>query len=590
MASSIVDIRHMGDAFRNTGYKSIESAAAEIVDNSIEANAKDTFIILSEDIDSISGRKVVTEIGFLDNGDGMNCEVLGSCLGIGATTRRERKGMGRFGVGLPQASLYACPSVDVYSWQSGVENSKKVFLDINKIKEGIQTEIEDPVLENIPEKYNQYISYKTNNKQYDFSKSGTLVVWKNCDRIRPKTRGPLTEHLEATLGRKFRHFIYKHMSDIRIIPNENQESAVDVLPNDPLFLMENNYVLCAEDDVKHAFKYGQRDNLEPAFELYKAEGLGDGVNKIPVKYINQKGEVAESTVTVTYSIVKNKFYDATAFPTGNPGSAQFGKHAGKMEGISVVRANREIDFGQFDFYSVLDKPEHRWWGCEIYFEPELDELFGVANNKQYVDLKKPPQEDIDDLEEVQPIWIQLSSIYDTIDEMYKKNKEKKKGSRTVDRTKQRSTEIINNVEDEEDENENREHDVIDTDDARQKGKEELLKQGVEDPTDEEARSFINNHVNFTYVDMGERGPAFDYKFAYNSTIIYINTSHRFYTAFLSKINSNIEVRTSFELFLASLVQAIKHTNINQKSENDKLITKMYDKLNSYIAEQLEPNN
>lgn len=132
MGKSIVDIKNMGDALRNTGYKNIESAVSEIIDNSIEANAKNIFVILREGI-AISGRKVVTEIGFLDDGEGMNIDILGRCLGIGASTRQLRKGMGRFGVGLPQASLYACPSIEVYSWQGGVENAHKVYLDINKI-------------------------------------------------------------------------------------------------------------------------------------------------------------------------------------------------------------------------------------------------------------------------------------------------------------------------------------------------------------------------------------------------------------------------------------------------------------------------
>lgn len=46
MGKSIVDIKNMGDALRNTGYKNIESAVAEIIDNSLEAKAKDVFIIL----------------------------------------------------------------------------------------------------------------------------------------------------------------------------------------------------------------------------------------------------------------------------------------------------------------------------------------------------------------------------------------------------------------------------------------------------------------------------------------------------------------------------------------------------------------
>ena len=46
MARSIVDIKNMGDALRNTGYKNIESAVSEIIDNSVEAEAKNIFIIL----------------------------------------------------------------------------------------------------------------------------------------------------------------------------------------------------------------------------------------------------------------------------------------------------------------------------------------------------------------------------------------------------------------------------------------------------------------------------------------------------------------------------------------------------------------
>ena len=45
MGKSIVDIKNMGDALRNTGYKNIESAVSEIIDNSIEANAKNIFVI-----------------------------------------------------------------------------------------------------------------------------------------------------------------------------------------------------------------------------------------------------------------------------------------------------------------------------------------------------------------------------------------------------------------------------------------------------------------------------------------------------------------------------------------------------------------
>ena len=596
MGASIVDIKNMGDALRNTGYKNIESAVSEIIDNSVEANAKNVFVILREGI-AASGRKIVTEIGFLDNGDGMSTNVLGSCLGIGASTRQARKGMGRFGVGLPQASLYACPEIEVYSWQNGIENAQKVYLDINKIKDGEQTEIEDPELTSIPEPYASYVNYQTMFDQYDFSKAGTLVIWKKCDRISPKTRGPLTERLEFSLGQKFRYFIHDGISKIKIICDENPDVAVDVAPNDPLFLMEDNCVLCKDGEPKKIFKPGQESGTETAFELYTAKGNGIGEINVPIKYIDKFGNVAESSVLVRFSIVKDKFYDETAFPKGtNPGNYAFGKHAAKMEGISVIRARREIDFRRFDFYNVINEPQHRWWGCEIIFDPELDEAFGVANNKQYVELKKIDVSDLDPDEiDIDPIWNQLSeTIIPTIKAMYAQNEETRNNTRTFEEANSPSTDIINTVEndpaiididdEEEDEIEVSPEVVAET------GKEELEKIGYENPTDEQGTAFINNSVNFVYADNGERGPAFDYKAVLKTTVITINTSHKFYTAFLSKIYTNAEVKTTFELFLASLIQSVRKTDSYQQVENDRLMTAWYNRLNSYISEQLNPRN
>lgn len=596
MGSSIVDIQNMGDALRNTGYKNIESAVAEIIDNSVEANAKDIFVILREGI-AKSGRKVVTEIGFLDNGDGMDEKILGNCLGIGASTRKARRGMGRFGVGLPQASLYACPDVEVYSWQDGVENAKRVYLDINKVKEGEQKEIEDPIKTTIPEPYNSYVKYQTLFETYDFTKSGTLVIWKQCDRINPKTRGPLTERLEFSLGQKFRYFIHDGVSKIKIICDENPEAAVDIAPNDPLFLMEDNCVLCDPAEPKKVFKPGQNKNAESPFELYTAKGTGTGEVNVPIKYYNKNGEIETGSVMLRFSIVKDKFYDEIAFPKGsNPGNYALGKHAAKMEGISVVRARREIDFRRFDFYNVINEPQHRWWGCEIVFDPILDEVFGVANNKQYVELKKVDAEDLDPEErDIRPIWDQLAeTIIPTIKAMYAQNEETRSNTRTFDNTQSPSTDIINTVENDpatsDYDDSSEEMETPSAEEVAETGKEELKELGYEDPTDEQAARFINNSVNFVYADKGERSPAFDYKPVLTTTVITINTSHKFYTSFLSKIYTNPEVQTTFELFLASLIQSVRKTDSYQSVENDRLLTAWYNRLNNYISEQLNPRN
>lgn len=597
MGKSIVDIKNMGDALRNTGYKNIESAVSEIIDNSIEANAKNVFVILRENV-AVSGRKVVTEIGFLDNGEGMSAEILGGCLGIGASTRQARKGMGRFGVGLPQASLYACPEIEVYSWQNGVQNTKKVYLDINKVKEGIQTELEDPEDVNIPADYAGYIEYNTLTEKFDFSKSGTLVIWKNCDHVYPKTRGPLIEHLGFALGQKFRYFIHNGDCKIRIICHENQEAPVDVAPNDPMFLMEDNLVLCNPATPGKKYKPGEMDGLEPPFELYTAKGTSSGEFEVPIKYINRNGEVTSSNVTIRFSIVKEKIYDKTAFPGGAqaPGASELGKHAARLEGISIIRANREIDFRRFDFYNVTNEPQHRWWGCEVIFMPELDEAFGVANNKQYVELRQADAQEFDPEErDIPTVWEQLAPyIMPTIKAMYAQNEETRKNTRSFEETKSPSTEIINTVENDpanaEFEDEQSDVPAVSEEEAVQAGKEELKDFGFENPTDEQGAAFINNYVNIMYADRGERSPAFDYKVVLKTTVITINTSHKFYTSFLSKIYDSVDVQTTFELFLASLIQSIRNTDQYQQVENERLVTAWYAKLNNYISEQLNPRN
>ena len=124
----------------------------------------------------------------------------------------------------------------------------------------------------------------------------------------------------------------------------------------------------------------------------------------------------------------------------------------------------------------------------------------------------------------------------------------------------------------------------------ERGREELENLGFDNPTDEQATQFFDNSVVFKYADEGERSPAFDYKFVLKTTIITINTSHEFYKSFLSKIYTNTDAQTTFELFLASLIQSIKKSNTYQKVQNDKLVTMWFNKLNNYIYEQLNPTN
>ena len=75
---------------------------AELVDNSIEAEAHEIDIFLMEkNFTSVRTVTLIDEIAIADDGLGMSPEVLGKCLSFGWGTRLEgASGLGKFGFGL----------------------------------------------------------------------------------------------------------------------------------------------------------------------------------------------------------------------------------------------------------------------------------------------------------------------------------------------------------------------------------------------------------------------------------------------------------------------------------------------------------
>ena len=116
------------DSLRKSGYKNVAYALGELVDNSIQEDATSVQILTSEN-QQLVGRAMrwrVKEIGILDNGNGMNAERLRRSLRLGDGDSQQNndrgnasKQMGKFGVGLPQASISQCKRVEIWSWTNG---------------------------------------------------------------------------------------------------------------------------------------------------------------------------------------------------------------------------------------------------------------------------------------------------------------------------------------------------------------------------------------------------------------------------------------------------------------------------------------
>src|SRR5262245_57367274 len=113
---SIVAIDKFIQATRDSGYKGTASAISELVDNSIQAGASRIAISIEE---KGQEKEEALEVCVLDDGCGMDPFTLRQALRFGGSTRfGDRAGLGRYGMGLPNASLSQTRRVVVYTWRS----------------------------------------------------------------------------------------------------------------------------------------------------------------------------------------------------------------------------------------------------------------------------------------------------------------------------------------------------------------------------------------------------------------------------------------------------------------------------------------
>lgn len=589
----IVRIESMADGLRNTGYKSIYNALAEIVDNSIEENASNVFIIGTQDL--FLNQQIIRKYAVLDDGSGMDENVLSKCLQIGFSTRRERKGIGRFGVGLPQASYYASPRVEVYSWVDGIENCRCVYIDLDMVTAKTQTKIVGPYPTDIPEEYKPFIHFEgPDGKKYDFSKHGTLVVWPRCDKQDPKRWNTCRRNLSEDLGRKYRWMINDGSVEIATIESTDFETFEVILPNDPLFLMSKSQncvkINCGDED-NECGRYNEVKGLtETIFEPFITEENNTGVVDYPVYYIDKAGNKVNSTVKIRFSIVKDIYYDKQ-YIASDPGDLRYGKAVKKNDGISIVRQGREIDFGTFGFYEVTNSPHHRWWGCEISFTSELDEAFGISNNKQQVDLRPIDTEALQDYEGNEPMWAQLNKILKkAIADMVKKNKGRRSGSRSGKNGSTATTATSEVIKKSENENPDIVVSIPPTTLTQEELNEKVIRaledEGFIDVTQEQINQFLDSNTRIKYVNHGKRNAFLDLDSSLEVLQIIINKDHEFYQTYVIESFTDEKMQLTFELFIAALVKSV----FDLQATHPKAMEKLIDSLNRMLKVYLDNIN
>ncbi|MEG0073632.1 MAG: ATP-binding protein [Clostridia bacterium] len=600
MENNMIEIMSTGyltDTIRAAGYKNIENAVSEIIDNSIEANAKEIFIFADTKVKN--GKEKLHEIAFLDNGTGMNESILKGALTLGASQKREkRKGIGRYGVGLTNSSMAITSSVEVYSWQNGIENTKMMLLDLKRLSENNQQYLDAPVSKEIPEKYKKYLPSNIypnfEKKEISFNESGTLVIWTNCDRHTPGKITTLFSNLEKALGRKFRYFIQSDEQSIYLINLKYDDQSRKIIANDPLFLMKNNIYLGAEEHPGLCKPNADKSIFnEPFFEPYISENESNENGEIPlkVKYVDKNNIIKESEVIMKCSIIKEKFYSQQIIPR-DPGTTEMGKIAKQLEGISIIRAERELDSGVFDFYSKENTPTHRWWAMELRFEPELDEMFSVTNNKQGVTLSEVDTEDDDDDDKVLPMWLQIKKpVTRMIEMMVKRNKKIRENSKKVDAS---SAEYIateaeknNNIQTITKNMKNEKISKLGLAKAQKVILEEAKNEWVYKNIDDDSSIIerLKNDINIFCPERMLTESFFEVELKAMGCICNINTENIFYKKFYSKLDDSSTEKTTFDLFICAIARTINEAT----SDNEKLyqifVEEFNKKLTRYISNQ-----
>lgn len=375
----------VGDAFirgmRDIGYKSTSFAMAELIDNAIQASASKIDVVFGFD-----GGSKPTKIAVVDNGHGMEPKMVRAALIWGAGTRAEnRQGFGKYGYGLPSASVSQCHRVTVYSRTPGGQWYRS-YLDIDEIKDGHWTSgnrIVMPV--ETPEEPPAFvIDYLNKHDRWSPFDHGTVVVWEGIDRVEPKTRDFLRGSLVTNLGVIYRNYLLATPMTV---------DEVDVEPCDPLFLTEGFRYHALDDD--------RAIELPPAVVEVKDKKTGDIVGNMRVRY---------ARMPATF------FRKPESKHTNRPGKSGMNERleiADANNGIIFCRNGRQIDVIRPPRnLRSLNATTDRFWAVEVDFDATLDDLFSITTSKQQV---RP-----DDA-----VWDMLkdkAKMFDVIGEMFSKYK------------------------------------------------------------------------------------------------------------------------------------------------------------------------
>jgi len=345
----------VGTAFvrgmRDVGYRNSATAIDDLIDNSFEAGSENVHVVLHDDG---SGRKGnVTQIAVIDDGCGMIPEMIRVAVLWGGTHRENsRKGIGRFGYGLPSASVSQGQRFEVYSQPDGGQ-IHMTSVDLQEIEQGKFTndrgQIVVPAAK--PSKLPRFVQdYIDKHMDGNWAK-GTVVVIDKLDKCTWKAVNAFRNNLLEHFGVAY----HKLRANVSMYVN-----GTFVDPIDPLFLTPGYRWYDLDGDRASA--------LDPLHVDIKDAESGEKLGRI--------------TVRMSYMPLTFASLDKDKPATGNNQNPRF-SILKNYNGFIVSRMGRVIDVVTRNEWTTFVNYD-RFIKIEIDFDPTLDEFMSVPTTKQTV--------------------------------------------------------------------------------------------------------------------------------------------------------------------------------------------------------------
>ena len=331
---------------RDTGYDFL-TAAADIVDNSIAASATNVNIdvVLHED-----GRK---QVFFGDNGCGMLPGQLKDAMRYGAPKRSSAKSLGKFGLGLKTASSAICRKFTIISRVKETDTLGKLSWDIDHVAKVNKWEmVQEPVTSEEHDKYDEHCG-----------KSGTLVIWSNCDKLLGKEFNPPGGSIELKAINNKKKELCQHLGMVfhKFLDSANDQfptinitvGGVHIAPWNPFFPERSEQMLCQSETV------------------LEIECLDNTISKAELK--------------------------AWILPHSNnltPDEKDKARISSRNQGFYIYREGRMIHNGGWLGIFRSDDPHWSLFRAEFCFNHELDQAFQVDVKKSRINFDPAIQDEL----------------------------------------------------------------------------------------------------------------------------------------------------------------------------------------------------